>query len=309
MDKRKRATNSHLDIDYFKSESYLDDIETFLKAQIAGDLHGGRDITTASLGIENQNGKFIIVSKDTGIFCGGDEIKYFVENFYIDVNVKFLVKDGDSIQRDDVLAEISGSIGQIFIVERTMLNVLQRMSGIATITKKMIEFEGDKVLICPTRKTFLGSLDKKACMVGGGGTHRIGLSEAILFKKTHVNVMLRNFELMLKSAFNSNYPVKFIECEVESIEDAISVLSIYEKMTERASKQFVLMLDNIDSDEIRAFFKNISKDMKENVLFEASGGINEENLVDFSESGVDIISIGKITNGVRPLDFSFKVAK
>jgi nicotinate-nucleotide pyrophosphorylase (carboxylating) len=184
------------------------------------------------------------------------------------------------------LLKLNGTIKNILKTERTALNILQRMSGIATETNKLVKKIKHKSLLCSTRKTQWGLLDKKAVMLGGGGTHRLGLHDFILVKDNHLAATDKiNWQKLSK---------KFWEIEVDSTKQAL----VFARYNPDA-----IMLDNFKPQTIKRTIKKLSPQ----IIFEASGGITESNLFEYAKTGVDVISMGSLTHSTKSLNINLQV--
>ena len=190
------------------------------------------------------------------------------------------------IEKGDAIIKLVGGIKTILKLERTILNILQRMSGIATQTAHLVKL-CPHVLICPTRKTQWGLLDKKAVTVGGGGTHRLGLYDWILIKDNHLKIS--NFEFRILN--------KFWEIEVKNEKELKKAIAL---------KPDVIMFDNFKPNQIKKLIK-ILHEKHPQIIFEASGGINEETIKNYSQTGVDVISLGALTHSTKALDISLDI--
>ena len=183
--------------------------------------------------------------------------------------------------------QIKGKIKDILKLERTILNILQRMSGIATTTNNIInKNKKSQALIVPTRKTQWGLLDKRAVSLGGGGTHRLGLYDWILIKDNHIKIS--NFKFQISN---------FFEIEVKNEKELKLALT---------TKPDAIMLDNFSAKKIKQILKKYQKKLQKTII-EASGGINEKNISKYYNSNVDIISLGSLTHSVKSLDISLKI--
>lgn len=291
---------------------------TFLEFE--KDLGIKGDITTISLFNGMKTAKAKIFAREDGIFAGMDEVKYFLvdadpkfrPNIRGEFHLKFNVKDGGHFKKNGVLLEIEADIADLLAVERVLLNLIMRMSAIATFTAKIVEIvKNYDVLITPTRKTLWGLLDKRAVLIGGGGSHRINLSDAILVKDTHLDLMNRDIERVLQKIVDNRIECRFIEIEVNSVGEAIKTAESMKKRIDNKEIRSigVLLMDNMTSDEISKAMEQIKgMGLYESLLFEASGGINEKNVLEYAKTGVDIISMGCLTNGIQSLNMSLKIA-
>ena len=166
------------------------------------------------------------------------------------------------------------------------------------------------VLITPTRKTLWGLIDKKACIIGGGGSHRLNLADAILVKDNHIDLVNRDFGLLLQRIFESKVDTRFIEIEVRNLQDVLACAkAFYAFLGQRLRTVGALLMDNMTAGEVGEAMKELKKaKLDDNLLFEASGGIIEKNVIDYAKTGVDIISMGCLTMETRTIDMSLKVA-
>ncbi|MDH5794394.1 MAG: carboxylating nicotinate-nucleotide diphosphorylase, partial [Candidatus Bathyarchaeota archaeon] len=219
--------------------------------------------------------------------------------------VEALASDGEKIKEKQVLIKISGDTRTILSVERTLLNILSRMSGIATTTKKLkekLQKTGLKTKVACTRKTAPGLLyfDKKAVLIGGGDTHRLHLDDMILIKDNHIALAGSVAKAIKKVRERASFSKK-IEVEVARIEDVLAAAK---------AGVNIIMMDNFSPKQIEKAIKLLKKaSFFGNVLLEASGGIKTENIIEFASTGVDIVSLGEITDSTRTLDISLEITK
>ena len=284
---------------------------TFL--ELEKDLGNLGDLSSRLVFEENLSASANIVAKSAGILAGLAEIEYFLvgadNNFRPrvtgDFQVESFFKDGDKVVAGDIVMKISGEIKDLLAVERVVLNLLMRMSGVATNAARIVGLVPE-VLVVPTRKTLWGWLDKKACSIGGAGTHRLNLSDAIILKDTHLDFFGRNFGKIFEKieAAGGDFP-RFVEIEVENGEEALKVAEFFNG---RSGFVPVVMFDNMVPAAILETIEAIKlRGLHDSCLFEASGGIVEENVRDYARTGVDIISMGSLTGGVKGLDMSMKI--
>ena len=259
---------------------------------------GFGDITSNSVIGENEEVRAYIVSKDEGILAGINIAKELFESKR--VKVLFHLSDGNKIKKGDLLMYLYGNARDILLVERTALNLLMRMSGVASAANEYVNLVDGKVIIAGTRKTqpAIGKFDKMALKIGGADTHRFSLDDMVLIKDNHIAVVGSPLDALLKAQKNVSFSKK-IEIEVESLEDAISCVE---------NNADIVMLDNMDALKVSEVIKELeNRNIRQNSLIEISGGINEENILDYVDLGVDIISIGGLTHSSRSLDFSLKI--
>jgi len=274
--------------------------------ELKSDLGHKGDITSNSL-IGNEKAAADIISKEKGILAGAEELIFLASMFGI--KIKMHKKDGMPIKDGSRIATLIGKAKTILRLERLMLNMLQRMSGIATATWNIIKKTKNKAAIAPTRKTLLRYLDKKAVYVAGGVTHRFGLFDAILIKDNHLNILKRKHknyvEKAIEKACKSRKQARFIGIEVKNTKEALEAARIGAKVRRIP---FILLLDNISAGEIRNIVNTLKEEMlRNNVLLEASGGITEKNAVAYAKAGVDVISIGSLTHSVKALDMGMEM--
>lgn len=289
---------------------------TFL--ELEKDLGGKGDITTQAICTEPKIVKVRIIAKGDGVFAGREEVKYFLVdsdvNFRPRLNgefkMNFKIDDGEEFKRGDTLIEIEADIVNLLTVERVLLNLLMRMSGVATYTRKMVNLVKDHdVLLTPTRKSLWGLIDKKAVVIGGGGTHRLGLFDAILVKDTHLDSIDRNFQLAVERIVAAKTDPRFIEIEVESPDETLKLCEIFTKVIGNEIRSIgVILMDNMSAELIEEAMRLVKENgYYDKLLFEASGGINEKNILEYARTGVDILSMGSLTSGVISVDMSMKV--
>ncbi len=263
---------------------------------LAEDLGKG-DITSNLL--PRRRIKAHIISKQDCTLAG---INYVKDIFALKgCKIRIIKKDGYKVKPNQIVCEITGSVQAVLASERTALNLLSRMSGIATKTKKLIgkiHAINPRIKLYSTRKTAPGLrfFDKEAVKIGGGEKHRMSLDEMIMIKDNHIAIVGSLSRLILKA--RKKY--KKIEVEVENQEDALLASS---------SGANIVMLDNFSPKEIINTVKQLKKSkLRQRVKLEASGGINEKNIASYAKTGVDMISVGEITNAVSGIDFSLEIS-
>jgi nicotinate-nucleotide pyrophosphorylase (carboxylating) len=295
---------------FFITTEYSDDLYPW------NDKYIPTDITTTVISKDlKRDIKAMIKAKDSGIIAGVEEISWFYKHKGIDVKV--LKNDGDEIKRGDLILELYGREFDIISTERTVLNVLQRMSGIATQTRRLKSLIKDyKTKIAATRKTLFGFLDKKAVYLGGGLTHRLNLCDSILIKDNHLEIIkkdgiknpveeaLERVNKYRKTLENSSSI--FIEVEVTNKEDALIAAKKFKKL--KLKNPCIIMLDNMKPSQIEEIIRELKeRKLYKSVLLEASGGITESNIIDYAKTGVDVVSLGALTHSVKALDISLEL--
>jgi len=277
-------------------------LEEKLRRMLAEDIGQG-DITTALVIPADTVVEAEVLCKEAGVAAGIEEARILLE--CSGLSTEALVADGEKMRSKQVLMKISGDARTVLSVERTVLNLVSRMSGIATTTRNLAERlrrSGAKARIACTRKTAPGLLyfDKKAVQVGGGDTHRLHLDDMILIKDNHIAVA-GSVEKAIRKAKERASLSKKIEVEVTNTEDAL--------MAAEAGAD-IIMLDNFSPEQTaKAVVLLEKKKLREKVLLEASGGITAENIVVFASTAVDIVSLGEITNSTKALDVSLEIVK
>jgi len=274
-------------------------LEDKLKQILAEDVGQG-DVTSEAVVPAGLTVEAVVVAKEAGVAAGIEETVIFAES--LGLSVKAEVADGDEVKSGTVILKISGNARAILSAERTMLNLLSRMSGIATATRRLTEKlrkANLAVKVAATRKTAPGLLyfDKKAVVVGGGDPHRLRLDDMILLKDNHVAIAgsVENAVKKAKAASLSNK----IEAEVTSVADAL-------KAAEAGAD--IVMLDNFSPRQVREAVEALkTAGFFGKVLLEVSGGITEENLLEYASTQVDVISMGALTHSVKALDISLEV--
>ncbi len=272
----------------------MNDIKKIILESLAEDMPNG-DITTDNLDLDFISTGYFI-AKDEMILSG---IEIAKEVFLtVDENVSFIRfrKDGDKVSKKDVIAKVTGKTSSLLKAERTALNLLQRMSGIATKTSTFTEaIKKYETKILDTRKTVPGLriLDKKAVLDGGGVNHRFSLSDQVLIKDNHIKAAksITNAVKLIKEKVSHDIKT---EVEVETFEELIEALN---------TEVDIIMLDNMDLE----LMKKCVKENNKKKLLEASGNMTIDRVVDVAKIGVDFISVGELTHSVKAADISFKI--
>ena len=262
---------------------------------ISEDIQGG-DITSVLLPKKKIKAK--IISRQEGVLAG---VKFAGNIFRLKgCNVKIIKKDGAKLKSNQIILQISGNARTVLSCERTALNLLSRMSGIATQTNFLlskIRKINRKTKLYSTRKTAPGLrfFDKEAVMIGGGHKHRMSLNDMVMIKDNHL-LVTNSMEGIIKNARKRH---KHVEVEVENQRDAMIAAS---------SGATIVMLDNFSPAQIKKTITTLQKKkLRNKIKLEASGGINSKNITAYAKTGVDMISVGSITNSVSGLDLSLEV--
>ena len=275
-----------------------DDYKQFISAWFAEDIGDG-DHTTLSSIPATAIGKSQLIIKENGVLAGVEVAREIFHAFDPTLKMTVFIQDGAEVKNGDIAFVVEGKIQSLLQTERLMLNIMQRMSGIATRTREYVKaLEGTKTRILDTRKTTPGLrlLEKEAVRIGGGVNHRIGLFDMILLKDNHVD-FAGGIENAIRGA--QKYLAKKgknlkIEIEVRTFDELAQVLEI--GGIDR------IMLDNFSPDNTRKAVEIINGKYE----IESSGGITFDTMLDYARCGIDFISVGALTHSVKSLDMSFK---
>ena len=266
-------------------------LEPIVKLALTEDLGVAGDVTTDALIDPETQGRWALRAREAGVVAGLDAA--VLTGWMIDPDIHFTItaQDGARVKTGDTIMEIDGPARSVLMAERTMLNFIGRLSGIATLTRVYVDaVDGMGVVIASTRKTTPGlrALEKRAVRLGGGGAHRYGLDDAILIKDNHIAAAGGVVQAMQRARAAAAH-LTCIEIEVDNLEQLKQALP---------HAPSAILLDNFNQADLRAAVK-IAKGQ---TLLEASGGITIENVFAVAETGVDVISIGALTHSARSLD-------
>lgn len=270
-------------------------VDNLIKTALLEDINYV-DITTDYLIPEDQENEAKFLAKADGVLCGIEVALRVFTLIQPDFQYEVFIHDGEEVKKGDIIAKIKGKTRTILKGERTALNLLQHMSGISSMTNRIVKIvEGTNASIADTRKTLPGMrpLQKYAVTVGGGKNHRFNLSDAAMLKDNHIDAGGGITNAVTKLRTKLGHMAK-VELEVRTLVELREALSV---------DVDVIMLDNMDNDTMREAVK--IADGK--ALLEASGGITEETIRGVAETGVDIISIGALTHSVKAFDISLKI--
>jgi nicotinate-nucleotide pyrophosphorylase (carboxylating) len=257
---------------------------------------GELDISSQTIFGTEARGEAIILAKEDGILAGVDVIAAGYSLFQEKVDVSLTKQDGDVLKKGDIIAEIVGPAAVILSGERVILNLLQRMSGIATLTNKAVKLlDSDHTRICDTRKTSPGlrMFEKYGVRCGGGFNHRFGLYDGVMIKDNHIAFAGSILKAVNKVKANTGHMVK-VEVEIETENQLLEAIE---------AGADVIMFDNRSPEEVAKFAELTPK----HIITEASGGIGLHNLADYRNTNVDYISLGMLTHSYRSLDISLNV--
>ncbi len=275
-------------------DELIDDLLTLAFAEDVGD----GDHTTLSTIPADEMGKQRLIIKEPGILAGVEVAKKVFKKFDPSLKMTVFIEDGAEVKPGDVAFEVEGKVQSLLQTERIMLNIMQRMSGIATTTRRyQRELEGLKTKVIDTRKTQPGMrlLDKEAVRIGGGGNHRIGLFDMILIKDNHVDFAGGIDKAVAAAKAYCAEKGKDLKIEVE-VRNTDEINQALKAGVDR------IMLDNFTPERTAEAVKLINGATE----IESSGGITLDTLRAYGETGVDFISVGALTHSVKGLDMSFK---
>jgi len=271
---------------------YIDEI---IKKAITEDINYV-DVTTDYLIDESAQTTAYFVSKDDGILCGIDIAMRVFKLLDADISFKLEKNDGDEVKKGDIIATMSGNAQALLKGERTALNILQHLSGIATATNRCVKLiEGTNASVAETRKTLPGlrAMQKYAVTVGGGKNHRYNLSDAAMIKDNHIDACGGIKKAVEAFRSKTGHMLK-VEVEVRNFNELNEALD---------AGADVIMLDNMNCEQMAEAVKIIGGRAKS----EASGNITLDNIAEVAKTGVDIISLGALTHSVKAFDISMKI--
>ncbi|MFC7378710.1 carboxylating nicotinate-nucleotide diphosphorylase [Brevundimonas sp. GCM10030266] len=266
-------------------------IEPVVRLALAEDLGRAGDVTAKACIPEGARMRAVFAARKPGVLAGIDCVRLAVLAMDPDASVELKLRDGDPFEVGAVLAEVEADARAFLSAERTALNLLGRLCGIATLTRAYVDaVEGTGARIADTRKTTPGlrALEKHAVLCGGGLNHRFGLDDAILIKDNHVAVCGGVGEAVRRAKAAAGHLMK-VEVEVDGLDQLDEAL---------AERPDVIMLDNFSLDDLRTAVSRVAG----RVTLEASGGVNLETVRAIAETGVDVISVGALTHSAASLD-------
>jgi nicotinate-nucleotide pyrophosphorylase (carboxylating) len=270
-------------------------IRNIIEVALIEDIGTG-DITTSAVVRQEQRGKAQAIAKEDFVVAGIDIFKEVFWSLDQQTQFNFLVSDGHNVKKEDVIAEISGSLYYILQAERVALNLFQRMCGIATLTGKFVEaVRVTKAKIVDTRKTMPGLrlIDKMAVKIGGGFNHRLGLYDGVLIKDNHI-AAAGGITAAVKAQKSCLTDILKIEIETKNLEEVQEALDCGVE---------IIMLDNMSLEEMEQAVILING----RALVEASGNVNLQTVASIAATGVDLISVGSLTHSVRAADISLLI--
>ncbi len=273
-------------------------LDPIVRLALAEDLGRAGDLTTDATIPQGTQMSVVIAARQSGVVAGLDAAAYALQLIDPSVSLKIELQDGSAIKPKDVIARLDGSARSILTAERTMLNFMGRLSGVATMTSRFVDTiaHTDARIVC-TRKTTPGhrAVEKRAVRCGGGTAHRYGLDDAILIKDNHIAACNGSVEEALTRAKAYAGHLRMIEIEV----DTLTQLEVALKYGPDA-----VLLDNMDNDTLRKAVAMIG----DKAIAEASGGVNLATVAGIAETGVDFISVGALTHSAPNLDVGMDAA-
>ncbi|MCK9561011.1 MAG: carboxylating nicotinate-nucleotide diphosphorylase [Candidatus Marinimicrobia bacterium] len=282
---------------------------SFFENLLAMDSSGG-DSSQNPPYYYQQKCRAVIKAKSPAILAGLAEIQAFLHNKSLKCESEFT--DGAQIQTGETVLTIHGRSCQILLLERTILNILQRLSGIATVTMQYTQAIADlPCFVTATRKTLWGPIDKSAIQYGGGLTHRIGLSDAAMLKENHLTILKKSGESQaldkaIAAIAEIEPPPGFIEVEVTNDSEFRKIVEIYKRIGNVIDR--VIMFDHFEPENIQRLIETArTAGVYSQILFEASGNVTLETIRAYAESGVDVVSVGALTHSVKSADFSLLI--
>ncbi len=296
----------HLEYQY-----YRDLVLAFFENLLAMDLGGG-DASRQPVEYYDHQTTAIIKAKSPAVIAGLAEIRFFLEHHRLKSQTDF--HDGQSLTGGETVLTIEGQAGQILAVERTILNIFQRLSGIATVTAEYSRaLTGLPCFVAATRKTLWGIIDKSALQYGGGLTHRLGLSDAAMLKENHLAVLRKSgnpqaLPHALRSIVRNDPLLSFVEIEVTNDDEFRQAVAAFRNLTTDVYR--VIMFDHFKPEKIRDLVATTKAEgVYSEILFEASGNITLETIRNYADAGVDVVSVGALTHSVKSTDYSLLIAE
>jgi nicotinate-nucleotide pyrophosphorylase (carboxylating) len=299
----------------FSNARYRNAVRTLTQILLEGDL-ASEDLTAKALGIRERSVRAAVISRQGGIAAGLDEFSFLLQGCGIQVVAE--KHDGDVIAPGEILARAEGREQKLLALERVGLNLLQRMSGIATTARcfaERVQRQGNRARVIGTRKTPWGLLDKRALHLGGAGTHRLGLGDAILIKNNHLALLApvetEAAPLAIERAWKARREAAFLEVEVREAGGARAAARAFRRLRDETQEDYpcLVLLDNMTPDQIGSTINMLEQEsLWDHVLLEASGGISETNIEAYAATGVDAISVGALTHSARALDICLRIS-
>ena len=283
---------------------FLNSIDRWIETMMADDRGGSENISRL------VNAK--VIAKMDGIICGHLVIERLIQRYASDCNIQWSVAEGDSVKSGDTVLRLNGSSSKILKIERILLNILGKLSGISTSTSKWVNISENIGIAC-TRKTDWGLLDKWAVNIGGGLTHRLDRKDALMIKENDLasakeqsekeTDTLKRIILDINLQENSEFTV----IEIQNLDQAITAAKAWTELQKKIQRSYpvVLLLDNMEISQITEVVKELEVlNLRKSCILEGSGGVTITSIPKWASSGVDLISTSAVNRGVTPLDLS-----
>ena len=283
---------------------FLNSIDRWIETMMADD-RGGSDRVSRLV-----NAK--VIAKMDGIICGHLVIERLIQRYASDCTIQWYVTEGDFVKSGDTILTLNGDSSKILKIERILLNILGKLSGISTSTSKWVAISENIGIAC-TRKTDWGLLDKWAVNIGGGLTHRLDRKDALMIKENDLASMKEQSEedtdtlrrIILDTDLNQN--LEFIVIEIQNLDQAITAAKAWSELQEKMQRNYpvVLLLDNMRSLQIKDIVRELKRlNLRKSCILEGSGGVTMDSIPNWSSSGVDLISTSAVNREAMPLDLS-----
>jgi nicotinate-nucleotide pyrophosphorylase (carboxylating) len=278
----------------------IPELKRIIRDTLKEDLGTRGDVTSLALISRDSKSTAHIIAKENGIFCGADIIRETFRQLDPKTKIRFFVQDGGRVKPGKIICTFSGKTRALLSGERTALNFIQRLSGIATLTDRFLQKARRKSLkILDTRKTtpLLRAFEKYAVLSGGGTNHRFGLYDMVLIKDNHLAALSPSHNNPILKAVESarkRWPKLKVEVECDTLKQVAQAIE---------SRADIILLDNMTTQQMRKGVRMI----KGRAKTEASGGINLKTISAIARTGVDFVSIGALTHSARALDFSMEI--
>lgn len=271
---------------------YREQVKRYILDAVHSDAHD--DVTAKHLIKRSTQCVGKIVCKQAGVMAGLQEITWVSKKLGLAIKPK--VADGATIKSKQVLALLKGPARNMLAAERTLLNTLQHLSGVATLTHAVVQQVGRRPIVCATRKTLWGALDKRAVALGGGYTHRLGLFDGVMVKDNHQALV------SIKNLMTVHWPLSISTCiEIASLTQLKQCVIHYPHYK-------TLLLDNFTPVQLKQAVRWLTKiKQRQHYMLEASGGITPLNVMQFAKTGVDAVSLGALTHSAPALDISLDI--
>ncbi len=276
---------------HLRNPWYLEQVGRFLLGNLRSDA--ASDLSSKKLISRARRCRAVIRTKQAGVIAGIDEVTWLLR--HEGITVRQTVADGAVVPAGKIVLKLSGNARTLLAVERTVVNAMQRLSGIATITKRAVNLTGKSVAVAATRKTIWGALDKRAVALGGGLTHRLHLGDGIMVKDNHV--ALCPYETLQKMRLHT----KLASLEISSLTELKRAVIHYPQF-------HILLLDNFSIERLRLAVRWLeAQKLRRRYVLETSGGIKLANIARYAKTGIDVVSLGELTHSAPALDLSLDI--